>query len=130
MGSCTLLRYAVSVSVGLVFLAGSGVEAQEPPPPSQAGLQNAEVEGPMFGPSPEDVRLLPRVPLADGWAARHGAPGAYEGAAGAVQPRGSVPLMAAGGVLLVAGAVIGGDAGTLVMVGGAGVLAWGVYLHF
>ncbi len=44
--------------------------------------------------------------------------------------RGSVPLMAAGGTLLVAGAVIGGDAGTLLMVGGAGVLAWGVYLHF
>ncbi len=44
--------------------------------------------------------------------------------------RGSVPLMAAGGTLLLAGALVGGDAGTILMVGGAGVLAWGVYLHF
>lgn len=44
--------------------------------------------------------------------------------------RGSVPLMAAGATLLVAGAIIGDDAGTVVMVGGAGLLAWGVYLHF
>jgi hypothetical protein len=44
--------------------------------------------------------------------------------------RGSVPLMAAGATLLVAGAIIGGDAGTIVMVGGAGLLAWGAYLHF
>jgi hypothetical protein len=46
------------------------------------------------------------------------------------RPRGAVPLMAAGGTLLLAGAIIGGDAGTLVMVGGAGILAWGVYLYF
>jgi hypothetical protein len=38
--------------------------------------------------------------------------------------------MAAGATLLVAGAIIGGDAGTIVMVGGAGLLAWGAYLHF
>lgn len=40
-----------------------------------------------------------------------------------------VPLMAAGGVLFVAGAIIGGDAGVLLMVGGAGVGAYGVYQY-
>ena len=41
-----------------------------------------------------------------------------------------VPLMVAGGVLLVAGAIAGGDAGTLLIVGGAGVGAWGAYVYF
>ena len=54
------------------------------------------------------------------------------GLAPAAQPRRSeaVALMAAGAALLVAGAVIGGDAGTLVMVAGAGIGAYGVYLYF
>ncbi len=42
----------------------------------------------------------------------------------------SVALMVAGGALFVAGAIVGGDAGTLLMVGGAGVGAYGLYLYF
>jgi len=42
----------------------------------------------------------------------------------------SVALMVAGGALFVAGAIVGGDAGTLLMVGGAVVGAYGVYLYF
>lgn len=41
-----------------------------------------------------------------------------------------VPLMAAGAVLFITGAIIGDDAGTLLMVGGAAVGAYGVYLYF
>lgn len=44
--------------------------------------------------------------------------------------RKGVPLMIGGGVLFVAGAMIGGDAGTLLMVGGAGAGAWGAYVYF
>lgn len=41
-----------------------------------------------------------------------------------------VAFMAAGGALFLAGAIIGGEAGTLVMVAGAGIGAYGVYLYF
>jgi hypothetical protein len=40
----------------------------------------------------------------------------------------SVALMIVGGAALVVGAVIGGDPGTLVMLGGAGVGLYGLYL--
>ena len=40
----------------------------------------------------------------------------------------SLALMIVGGAALVVGAVIGGDAGTIVMLGGAGVGLYGLYL--
>ncbi|MBX6364708.1 MAG: hypothetical protein IRZ00_12640 [Gemmatimonadetes bacterium] len=40
-----------------------------------------------------------------------------------------IALMAAGGALFVAGAIVGGDAGTLLMVGGAGIGAYGIYIY-
>ena len=44
------------------------------------------------------------------------------------QGRGTnVALMVVGGAAIVLGAVIGGDAGTLMMIGGAGVGLWGLY---
>jgi hypothetical protein len=42
----------------------------------------------------------------------------------------SVALMVAGGALFVAGVIAGGDVGGLLMLGGAVVGAYGVYLHF
>jgi hypothetical protein len=44
--------------------------------------------------------------------------------------RGSKALMIAGAALLVAGLIIGDDAGTFVAVAGAGIGAYGVYLYF
>ena len=41
----------------------------------------------------------------------------------------SEALMIVGGAAFVAGALIGGDAGTIVMVGGAGVGLYGLYLY-
>ena len=38
-------------------------------------------------------------------------------------------LMIVGGAALLTGAIIGGDAGTLIMIGGAGVGLWGLYLY-
>lgn len=39
------------------------------------------------------------------------------------------PLMLIGGIALLGGAIIGGDAGTIVMLGGLGVGIYGVYLY-
>ena len=41
----------------------------------------------------------------------------------------ALPLIAAGLVLLISGAIVDGDAGTILMVGGAGITAYGVYLY-
>ena len=41
-----------------------------------------------------------------------------------------VPYMVAGGILFVAGAIAEGDGGTLLMVGGAGVSAYGAFIYF
>lgn len=40
-----------------------------------------------------------------------------------------VPLMVGGGILFVAGAIIGHDGGTLLMIGGAGIGAYGAYIY-
>jgi hypothetical protein len=44
--------------------------------------------------------------------------------------RGGMPLMIAGGALFVAGLIAGGDAGTILMIGGGAVGAYGLYLYF
>jgi len=38
--------------------------------------------------------------------------------------------MVAGGALFVSGAIIGGDGGTILMVGGAGIGAFGLFVYF
>jgi hypothetical protein len=47
-----------------------------------------------------------------------------------VRNRRGVPLMVAGGILFVAGAIVGDDVGTVLMLGGAGVGAYGAYVYF
>lgn len=47
-----------------------------------------------------------------------------------VRNRKGIPLMVAGGAAFVAGIIAGGDAGTILMLGGAGVGAWGIYVYF
>lgn len=41
----------------------------------------------------------------------------------------SQTLMFVGGAMFLAGAIIGGDAGTIIMVGGAGIGLWGLYQY-
>jgi hypothetical protein len=41
-----------------------------------------------------------------------------------------VPFMIAGGILFVAGAIAGGDAGTILMLGGAAAGAYGAFVYF
>jgi hypothetical protein len=52
------------------------------------------------------------------------------GALPQVRDQSGVPFMVAGGILFVAGAIVGGDGGTLLMVGGAGIGAFGAYKYF
>lgn len=51
--------------------------------------------------------------------------------AGAQAARGGdFAYMIAGGALFVAGLLVGGDAGTILVLAGAGIGAYGIYLHF
>ena len=45
------------------------------------------------------------------------------------QLRRSETLMIVGGAILLAGAIIGDDAGTIIMIGGAGIGIYGLYLY-
>lgn len=47
-----------------------------------------------------------------------------------VRDRAGVPYMVAGGVLFIAGILVNGDAGTVLMIGGAGVGAYGAFVYF
>jgi hypothetical protein len=47
-----------------------------------------------------------------------------------VRNRRGIPLMVAGGAAFVAGIIAGGDAGTILMLGGGGIGAWGLYVYF
>jgi len=47
-----------------------------------------------------------------------------------VRNRRGVPFMIAGGILFVAGAVAGDDPGTILMLGGAGIGAYGAFVYF
>jgi hypothetical protein len=46
-----------------------------------------------------------------------------------VESRQNKAMMIVGFAGLIAGAVIGGDAGTIIMIGGAGVGLWGLYRY-
>jgi hypothetical protein len=80
----------------------------------------------------DSVTPTPRWPcIASARVASH-ATSAPRGAPPVIQNRTSnrnaVALMIVGGAALVVGAVIGNDAGTLVMLGGAGIGLYGLYL--
>jgi hypothetical protein len=45
------------------------------------------------------------------------------------QLRRSETLMIVGGAIFLAGAIIGDDAGTIIMIGGAGIGIYGLYLY-
>lgn len=101
---------------------------------AQSASQNDSTPTPMVAPttSQPDSNADARGPrLANARVAVH-AESAPIGAPPVIQNRSSnrnaVALMAVGGAALVVGAVIGDDAGTLVMLGGAVVGLYGLYL--
>lgn len=47
-----------------------------------------------------------------------------------VRDRAGVPYMIAGGILFIAGVLVDGDAGTILLIGGAGIGAYGAFVYF
>jgi hypothetical protein len=107
------------VSAALMFAVTGVVSAQESGvrgPTLQGGLLSATVQAEAL------PRLLPSAARPVAAAPAIIAPMAPSGQ--------SVALMIAGGALFVAGAIAGDDVGGLLMLGGAVIGAYGVYLHF
>ncbi|MGQ0561207.1 MAG: hypothetical protein ACT443_04960 [Gemmatimonadota bacterium] len=76
-------------------------------------------------PSGAAVALIAPAP-----AATNETPGAQPNQPALVAPGEGIGYMIAGAALFVAGLLIEGDAGTFVAVAGAGIGAYGLYLHF
>lgn len=93
-----------------------------------AGLPGSDVPAPPTmaqGPTPRAAAVAPQYPVTTN--ALAGVPGAP---AAARRPFGrSQTLMIVGGATFLAGAIIGDDAGTVLMVAGAGVGIYGLYLY-
>ncbi|MEX2284768.1 MAG: hypothetical protein WEE89_19925 [Gemmatimonadota bacterium] len=116
-----MLKRIGSTGVLLLLMAAPATAQEKTQNPEPTVLQRLDV------PKPTSLETVPQV--------RHDAP-APAAATDEAKPlplvtRGqSVAMMIAGGALFVAGAIVGDDAGTLLMVGGAGIGAFGLYLHF
>lgn len=111
-------RLALAAAVA-VLAAGTMPAAAQQAAPSNAATSNAAIGG-AGGPTLENARVGAR-PLATA--------NATESGAAVVQNRQGRPiaLMVVGLGALLAGAIIGGDAGTIVMVGGAVIGLLGLY---
>jgi hypothetical protein len=129
---------------GLVFAASAG--AQAPTPASDAAeravtapsLTGTDTPAPAAERAKDESRSTAVVaaPGFEGLRAGVRAPVAREEVRTpstiAMQGRGlsqAEVLMIVGGAAFLAGAIIGDDAGTLIMIGGAGIGLWGLYLY-
>jgi hypothetical protein len=120
--------WAVTAALAVAFLAGARASAQlsrvsQAVP--EASISREAAARPSLqdrGPTLSSAALAPRLDIAGADA---------EGAAAAARrPFGlSQTLMIVGGAAFVAGAIIGDDAGTVLMVAGAGVGLYGLYLY-
>ena len=79
------------------------------------------------GPTVGTLTLLPATPTASD---RIALPESVTRALPQERKRKGVPFMVAGGILFITGAIIGNDAGTILMIGGAGIGAYGAFVHF
>jgi hypothetical protein len=110
--------WIITAALALALLGATRASAQLAPAPSVvAQAAPAAPRGPILA----DAAIAPRLHLS-------GADEA-DATAAARRPFGtSQTLMIVGGATLLAGAIIGGDAGTIMMVGGAGIGLYGLYL--
>lgn len=93
--------------------------AQAAPPPEN---QPASLRDQLM-PTAEALKLLQAPAVSEASAARLSAgPQAYHGS--------GTGYMIAGAALFVAGLLVDGDAGTVLILAGAGIGAYGLYLHF
>lgn len=119
--------WIVTAALAAAFLAGSRASAQLATVPEaavQASIPQAAAAPSSFaerGPTLSSESMAPRLDIsgeaADALAPQH-------------RPFGlSQTLMIVGGAAFIAGAIIGDDAGTVMMVAGAGVGLYGLYLY-
>ena len=137
-------RLALPVVAGLLLAVPAG--AQAPASAADAGeraatapsLTRTDAPAPNATPTADEARSAAVVaaPGFDGLRAGVRTPIAREevrtASTIAMQRRGlgqAEVLMIFGGAAFLAGAVIGDDAGTLIMIGGAGIGLWGLYLY-
>ena len=111
--------WVVTAAVAAAFLAAPRVRAQLADVPT--GATSAPTSLATRGPTMQTAAIAPHFEL----------PGESDPAlAAARRPFGfSQTLMIVGGAAFVAGALIGDDAGTVLMVAGAGVGLYGLYLY-
>ncbi len=139
------LRFVLPVVAGLLFAIPAGAQApvtasdasdRSTPAPSLTRTEVAESGA--IGPVVDDARTTAAAaaPTLEGLRAGVRAPVARDEARTAstvaMQSRGlsqAEVLMIVGGAAFLAGAIIGDDAGTIIMLGGAGIGLWGLYLY-
>lgn len=122
--------WIVAAALGAASLVAVGAEAQlanipaaRPPAQSRSSAAEHTPSAPMgrgVGPTYAAAALSPRVELSDQSGSSFAAPDRPFGL--------SQTLMIVGGAALLTGAIIGDDAGTVLMVAGAGVGLYGLYL--
>lgn len=110
------------LALAAVLLTAAAAEAQTvaavEPPVAETSLRDRLMPA-------EDVAALMAPAVVAAQTAESAAPTAV-----VVSRRGSMGYMIAGGALFVAGLLAGGDAGTVLILAGAGIGAYGLYLHF
>jgi hypothetical protein len=106
----------------VVFTSAVSAQTPAPAPASNEGTLQQRLRTP----APTSVEAVPRVTAEEAARLSDDKPTLTRPAA-----RGqSVALMIAGGALFLAGVLVEGDAGAVLMVTGALVGAYGIYLHF
>jgi hypothetical protein len=124
-----MVRRIAGVVGVLALLVSAPVLAQEQNTTGQPQHQNTQttLQQRLEPPPAQSLDLVPRVGLERKLTDLPAENTALQPMASSGQ---SIGLMIAGAALFVAGAIIEGDAGTFLMVGGAGIGAYGLYLHF
>jgi hypothetical protein len=116
--------FVVTAVLSMSSIAGAqSIATEQPSQPSPATVVTASVQAPSAGPTLDgatvgirrDATQSATTPTNATPAVRHGDQ--------------STALMIVGGAAFLAGAIIGGDAGTIIMVGGAAVGLYGLYLY-
>jgi hypothetical protein len=116
------LAFIVTAALSMSSIAGAQeITTQQPSQPSPAAVVTASVQAPV-GPTLDAATVgIHRDATQSATTPTNATP----------VRRGDQPtaLMIVGGVAFLAGAIIGGDAGTIIMVGGAAVGLYGLYLY-
>ena len=117
------LAFIVTAALSMSSIAGAQeITTQQPSQPSPAAVVTASVQAPAAGPTLDAATVgIHRDATQSTTTPTNATPARHSD-----QP---TALMIVGGAAFLAGAIIGGDAGTIIMVGGAAVGLYGLYLY-